>query len=151
VHQPPDPPAGLTAADPREWMRVWARVKAKPSVKGVGAFCAYFADYDTGASIHPGNALLGTVCGGMDKKTVISALGQIREWGLMWRYIEGSKRGRAAISDVYRLTIPDDIFSRVPLLDPEYKEPGEPVENPSDQVVSHHLINGHQVVSRHLI
>lgn len=134
--------------DPREWMIVWARVIASPSVKCVGAFCAHFADYETGAEIHPGNAILGLACGGMTKKTVITALAQIRTWGLIWRYSEGSKAGRAGMSDVYRLTIPEDIFYRVPLLDPEWKPP---VENPSEQVYSGHLLNGHQVTSGHLI
>ena len=147
MRKPPDPPRGFTAVDPREWMRVWLRVTASSSVKCVGMACAAFADYETGAEIHPGNALLGTVCGGMTKKTVIAALAQIREWGLIWRYLEGSKAGRAGLSDVYRLTFPHDILMRVPMLDPDWK----PVENTPEQVFSRHLINGGQVSSRHLI
>ena len=148
MRKPPEPPPGVAAVDPREWMRVWARVIAKPSVKCVGAFCAHFADYSTGAEIHPGNAILGLASGGMDKKTVIGALAQIREWQLIWRYSEGSKHGRAGMADMYRLTIPDDIFYRVPMFDPEWKRP---VENAAEQVVSGHLPNGYRVVLDHLI
>jgi hypothetical protein len=124
----PDPPQGLRPADPREWMRVWARVIARPSVKCVGFACAHFADYRDGSEIRPGNTVLGLACGGMDKKTVISALAQIREWGLIWRYLEGSKNGRAGKSDIYRLTFPDDI-SAIPMLSPDWEPPcGQPPE-----------------------
>lgn len=130
MRKPPDPPAGLIAVDPREWTRVWLRVITTSSIKCVGMACAAFADYDTGAEIHPGNAVLGLVCGGMTKKTVIGSLAQIRQWGLMWRYTEGSKAGRAGMSDVYRLTIPEDIFERVPMLDPEWRFPsGNPAHD----------------------
>jgi hypothetical protein len=122
VRIPPDPPPGLRAVDPREWTRIWLRVIAKPSVKCVGMACAAFADYGTGAEIHPGNAILGTACGGMDKKTVITALAQIRDWQLIWRYSEGSKNGRAGKSDIYRLTWPEDI-SGIPMLGPDWQAP----------------------------
>jgi len=130
VRKPPDPPARLIAVDPREWTRVWLRVLATTSVKSVGFACAAFADYETGAEIHPGIPLLAKICGGtvarpMSNKTVGDALFLIREWGLIWRYIEGSKNGRSGNSDVYRLTIPEDIFERVPMLDPDWN----PVEN----------------------
>lgn len=130
MRKPPDPPPGLIAVGPREWMQVWARVIAQPSVKCVGAFCAHFADYETGAEIRPGTELLAKVCG-MTGRTVISSLAQIREWDLLWRYSEGRKQGRRGMADVYRLTIPHDIFGRVPLLDPEY---GEAVDNPTDHM-----------------
>ena len=142
MRKPPDPPAGLIAVDPREWTRIWLRVLASPSVKCVGMACAAFADYEDGAEIHPGNVILGLACGCMAKKTVITALAQIREWGLIWRYSEGSKAGRAGMSDIYRLTIPEDVLYRVPLLSPEWEMP---VENPPEQVTSRHLIGPEQV------
>ena len=148
MRKPPDPPPGLIAVDPREWTRVWLRVIASSSVKCVGFACASFADYATGAEIHPGNVILGKACGGMTKKTVIGALGQMREWQLIWRYHEGSKSGRAGMADVYRLTIPEDIFHIVPMLDPEWNDP---VENPAEQVSSGHLPAEDQVYLRHLI
>ena len=128
--KPPDPPAGLMAVGPREWMNVWVRVVAPPSVKLVGAMAAHFADYSDGASIHPGNAVLAAVSGGMNTRTVLLALAQMREWGLIWRYQEGSKQGRRGLADVYRLTIPQDAIGRVPMLDPEYRHPRAPVDNP---------------------
>lgn len=125
MRRPPDPPPGLIAVDPREWTRVWLRVIASSSVKCVGMACAAFADYETGAEVRPGIPLLMKVCGGMGNKTVGDALKLIRDWDLMWRYLEGSRNGRSGNSDVYRLTIPEDIFGRVPMLDPDWN----PVEN----------------------
>jgi hypothetical protein len=125
VRKPPDPPPGLIAVDPREWTRIWLRVVASSSVKCVGFACAAFADYETGAEIHPGIPLLMKVCGGMGNKTVGDALRTIRGWDLMWRYLEGSKNGRSGNADMYRLTIPEDILARVPMLDPDWN----PVEN----------------------
>jgi hypothetical protein len=115
------------AVGPREWMNVWVRVIAPPSVKLVGAMAAHFADYGDGSDIHPGNAVLATICGGMSNKTVITALAQIRDWGLIWRCQEGRKQGRRKLADVYRLTIPVDALERIPMLDPAYREP---VDNP---------------------
>lgn len=131
MRKPPDPPHGLIAVDPREWTRVWLRVIATTSVKSVGFACAAFADYEDGARIHPGIPLLAKVAGGngktpMSEKTVGDALKLIRDdWGLLWRYAEGSKKGRTGDSDMYRLTFPEDILVRVPMLDPDWN----PVEN----------------------
>lgn len=125
---PPDPPAGMAAATPQQWMRVWVRVIAHPSVKHVGCWCAYFAGYGDGANIHPGNDVLGAVSGGLSDKTVRLALAQMRDWRLIWRYFEGAKAGRRGKSDIYRLTIPEDVLDRVPMLTPEH---GQPVDNPS--------------------
>lgn len=118
----PDPPAGLTAVGPSVWLPAWRRVIAPPSVKLIGFACASWADWEDGAEIHPGNAVLGMACGGMHKGTVIPALAQIRDWGLMWRYSEGSKKGRAALSDVYRLTFPADA-SAIPMRPPDWDRP----------------------------
>lgn len=163
MRRPPDPPPGLTAADPRDWTRAWRRVIASPSVKLVGYACADWADYETGAEIHPGNAVLMMACG-LTKKTVIGGLAQLRDWRLVWRYLEGSKNGRAALSDVYRLTFPDDI-SAIPMYSPDWEPPKlAPVENarircthytcsrldhPVYQVYSLHLIGPEQVYSVH--
>lgn len=118
----PEPPDGLNAVGPSVWLPAWRRVVASPSVKLVGFACASWADWEDGAEVRPGNAVLGLACGAMSKKTVIGALAQIRDWGLIWRYLEGSKNGRAALSDVYRLTFPDDI-SGIPMYSPEWKPP----------------------------
>lgn len=143
LRKPPDPPQGLTAVDPREWTRVWLRVISTTSVKSVGFACAAFADYETGAEIHPGIPLLMKVCGGrgdapMGNKTVGEALELIRDWGLLWRYLEGSKNGRNGNSDVYRLTFPDDVLTRVPMLGPDWK----PVDNSPDHLSPRQVIAG---------
>lgn len=135
MRRAPDPPDSLTAVDPREWTRAWLRVIASPSVKCVGFAVCSFADYGSGAAIRPGIALLRQVCGGMGNKTVIESLAQIRDWGFIWRYSEGSKNGRAAKADIYRLTYPADT-SAIPMLSPDWLPP---VENPPEQVSSGHL------------
>lgn len=121
MRRAPDPPGGLTAVDPREWTRAWLRVIATPAVKCTGYALSSFADYRTGAEIRPGNAILAAAAGGLSKRSVIDALAQMRDWGLIWRYVEGSKSGRAAIRDEYRLTFPDDI-SKIPMLSPDWEE-----------------------------
>jgi hypothetical protein len=119
----PDPPEGLRPADPREWVTVWRRAIADPSVKLTGFAVASFADYRTGARIHPGVPLLMKVTGLRSDKSVRDALKLMRDdWGLIWRYAEGSKRGRAKESDEYRLTFPDDI-TVIPLMDPDWEMP----------------------------
>jgi hypothetical protein len=125
----PDPPSGLTAVDPRLWMRIWLRVKADPSVKNTGSTLAALADYKTGARIHPGTELLMLITGIKGDKTVRSALSQIREWGLIWRYAEASKaeyivtkKGvRVKPSDEYRLTFPAD-QTGIPMLSPDMED-----------------------------
>ena len=118
----PDPPPGLTAVDPREWTRMWARVVASPSVKCVGFACAHFADYKNGSEIRPGIPLLMRVCGGMGNKTVGDALKLMRDWHVLWRYHEAAKSGVRNDADIYQLTFPDDI-SAIPMMDPEWGVP----------------------------
>jgi hypothetical protein len=132
VITPPDPPPGLRAVGPREWMNVWVRVIAAPSVKLVGVMAAHFADYSTGAEIRPGNELLAVVSGGIDKRTVLKSLAQIREWGLIWRYSEGRLQGRRGMADVYRLTIPEDALATIPMLDPDYRRPVDNLNGSGD-------------------
>ncbi len=115
--------------DPREWMRMWARVIGPPSLKNVGAWCAHFADYKTGAEVRPGIPLLMKVCGGMGNKAVGDSLKLMREWGVLWRYHEAAKSGVKGDSDIHRLTFPNDI-SKIPMLTPDWKDPeSDPVEN----------------------
>jgi len=128
----PDPPPGLRAVDPREWTRVWARVLAEPSVKLTGFALLTWADYRTGAEIRPGAPLLMRVTGIGSRTTIAKALEQIRDWGLIWRYLEGSKAPfyfaddgtRKRPPDEYRLTFPDDSRA-IPMMSPDWKLPGE--------------------------
>ncbi len=128
----PRPPPGLLPATPTEWVHVWRRVIVQPSVKLTGFTMASFAEWADGTRIHPGNAVLANVTG-LSDAAVRRALRDIRDkYGLLWRYAEGSKNGRNGGSDEYRLTIPDDIFGRVPMLSPDYEPPPDPVDNSPD-------------------
>jgi hypothetical protein len=119
----PAPPPGLRAVGPREWMHVWARVIAKPSVKQVGVWCAHFADYQYGHDIKPGIPLLQLVCGErVSNKTVGDALGQMRDWGFLWRYYSAALSGIKDDRDIHRLTFPDDIDG-IPMLSPDWQPP----------------------------
>jgi hypothetical protein len=105
---------------------VWKRVRASTAVKAVGMMAAEFADYDTGDNCRPGCEVLAAVCGEqMTARTVKKALAQMREWGLLWRYVEGSRYGRRGVADAYRLTLPADLLERVPMLTPNYEVPEE--------------------------
>jgi hypothetical protein len=119
---PPLPPQGLTAYGRNDWEPVWRRVVADPAIKLVGWTAASWANPD-GTRIFPGVRLLALTTG-LTETTVKNALGVIREAKLMWRYVEGSKYGRGGVADAYRLTVPDDILDRVPMLTPEYEPTG---------------------------
>jgi hypothetical protein len=118
----PEPPEGVAAAERNEWERVWRRVVADPAIKLVGWTAASWAEPD-GTRIFPGARLLAATTG-LSETTVKNALAVIRQSGLIWRYVEGSKHGRGGLADEYRLTIPDDILDRVPMLTPDYEPTG---------------------------
>jgi hypothetical protein len=118
----PEPPPGLTAAEPRDWTRAWARVIAAPSVKLTGFALLTWADYRTGANIRPGYPLLMRVTGIGSKTTVSGALAQIRDWGLIWKYKDGNARRKEP--DEYRLTFPDEIDA-IPMMNPDWTMPDD--------------------------
>jgi hypothetical protein len=122
VQEAPEPPAGLAAVDPREWTRVWARVQAAPSVKLTGFALLTWADYRTGANIRPGYPLLMRVTGIGSKTTISTALGQMSDWGFIWKYKEANRKLKTP--DEYRLTWPE-ITDGIPMLDPDWKLPGD--------------------------
>lgn len=121
----PAPPEGLRAVTPGEWIQVWRRARVPFTVKGVGLALATFADWNDGTRIHPGNATLASVCSEMHPKTIERAIAVIRGYDLIWRYVEGSRKGKEGVNDEYRLTIPDDILVRIPMLNPDYSVPPE--------------------------
>lgn len=153
----PQPPAGLTAALPNDWVHAWrlvrvqpqvdvsawdgpGKVRVTPSVKHVGLWAATWATYETGADVRPGVDLLADVAG-YSTRAVGIALDVVCRLGFMWQYVEGSAggrpgRGRQPLKSEYRLTTPDDILSgRVPLLGATGDDPN------SDQVMSDQLIS----------
>lgn len=113
----PRPPegSGLACCGPNDWLPVWHEVAAKPPVKVTGYALLKFADYWDGADIFPGEETLAAMTT-QTARTVRKALAEIREWGLIWRYVSGSSHGRQGIADAYRLTLPDDLAARVPLV-----------------------------------
>lgn len=117
----PDPPVHLRAIGRNEWEQVWRRVVADPAIKLVGWTAASWGDPD-GTRIFPGaKNLAATTC--LTETTVKKALAVIREAGLMWRHVEGSRHGRQGVADEYRLTVPSDVTG-LPMLTPEYEAAG---------------------------
>lgn len=114
-------PHDLKPVSINEWIPVFRRVIADPSVKCVGIWAATYGDPD-GTKIYPGNPRLANITG-LSDKAVRNALKAIRGYGLMHRCSIGSAAGRRGISDEYQLTIPVDIFERVPMLTPEEEHP----------------------------
>jgi hypothetical protein len=101
----PEPPEGLVAQNPDEWMQVWRRVITTTPTKAVGYAAAQFADWKTGAEVRPGNEILARICG-CSTKSVRRAFTFMRDNGLMFRYHKGVAEGD---TDWYRLTVPEDI------------------------------------------
>ena len=144
-------------------MAVFRRVRVTPAVKLAGVMAAEFANYDDGAEIRPGSEILAAVAGEMAPLTALRALAKLRDLGLLWRYVEGRKYGRRAVADCYRLTLPSDLLTRVPLLTPDYEVPDQvisdqvirlltmdgehaaPVDNRPDHVTADHLISDHLI------
>lgn len=114
IPRPPDG-SGLSCVGPNDWLPVWHEVAAKPPVKVTGYALLKFADYWDGANIRPTEVVLAEMTQ-QSTRTVEKALAQIREWGLLWRYVDGRAYGRQGKASEYRLTIPDDLTSRVPLV-----------------------------------
>lgn len=127
----PRPPAdsGLAVVSSDDWRKIWQDVRAKPPVKVVGYQLLKYADFFDGADIRPGEERLALETD-QTTRTVSKALAQMREWGLLWRYRQGSKHGRSGLSDEYRLTVPADLVTRVPLVVKVAAIPEHPNEVP---------------------
>ena len=165
----PDPPAGLLAVSASLWLPVWRHVRVQPSVevkpwagsepyepvqitasvKNVGLWAYTFAEYADGTRIFPGLEMLAPIAGYSERATGV-ALASICRLGFLWRYVDGSKSGRPGSgqrprSSEYRLTVPEDMTDRVPLL-----RFGIPEEGEDDHPNSDHLMSD-QVISDQLI
>jgi hypothetical protein len=100
-----------------EWER-WVRRCILPSSTKLVAFVmATYAARD-GSRIFPGVARLAATTG-LSERTVRTALGNLRDVGLIERVYPGGRRGTQAFADVHRLAIPADLMERVELLNPE--------------------------------
>lgn len=112
-----EPPDEIHGSSRYEWERIVRRVVMPPAAKCVAFALATYANQD-GTSIYPGNERLTAVtCQG--EKTVRRALEWLRDGYLIDRVREGSRGGRRALADEYRLVIPSDLLARHTLLDPD--------------------------------
>lgn len=100
-----------------EWERIVRRVRMPGPTKAVALTLATYANQD-GTSIYPGNERLVAVSCYSDK-TVRVGLEWLRSGYLVERVREGSRGGRRAFADEYRLTIPSDLLTRHELLPPD--------------------------------
>ena len=100
-----------------EWER-WVRRCVLPSSSKLVAFVmATYAARD-GSRIFPGVTRLAATTG-LSERTVRTALGNLRDVGLIERVYPGGRRGVMAFADVHRLAIPADLMDRVPMLNPD--------------------------------
>lgn len=100
-----------------EWER-WVRRCILPSSSKLVAFVmATYAARD-GSRIFPGVARLAATTG-LSERTVRTALGNLRDVGLIERVYPGGRRGQMNYTDVHRLAIPADLMDRVPMLNPD--------------------------------
>lgn len=100
-----------------EWERWLRRCILPSSTKLVGFVMATYAARD-GSRIFPGVARLAATTG-LSERTVRTALGNLRDVGLIERVYPGGRRGVMNFTDVHRLAIPADLLQRVETLDPD--------------------------------
>lgn len=125
-----------------DWER-WVRRCVLPSSTKLVAFVmATYAARD-GSRIFPGVARLAAVtC--LSERTVRTALGNLRDAGLIERVYPGGRRGQMAFADVHRLAVPADLAERVELLNPDEDAmpkrqplpPGKPSKQASNRQMS---------------
>lgn len=100
------------------------------STKSLGLLLASYAD-KYGTNIHPGEDHLARVTG-LTVRSVRSHLAALREtYYLIERTDRGSAGGRRAVADDYRLVMPDDVMTRIGLVDDEQMK--RPTESPAGQ------------------
>lgn len=100
-----------------EWERWLRRCVLPSSTKLVGFVMATYAARD-GSRIFPGVARLAATTA-LSERTVRTALGNLRDVGLIERVYPGGRRGVMAYADVHRLAIPADLMDRVEMLSAE--------------------------------
>jgi hypothetical protein len=109
--------ADQTTATRYDWERIVRRAQLPAPVKLVALTLATFADRD-GSRVYPGvSRLVAVTC--LSERSVRSALGVLRDKGLIERVYKGGHRGVNAFTDVHRLAIPVDLFEAVEMLGPD--------------------------------
>ncbi|HEY9316113.1 helix-turn-helix domain-containing protein [Williamsia sp.] len=93
-------------ADRFEWERVLQRVVLPPSTNHLAAILAQHADPD-GTRVYPGTERLAKIMN-VSTSTVKRGLAELRSYGFIERVRQGNRWANQ--SDLYRLTIPVDLF-----------------------------------------
>lgn len=111
--------AALQPCSRFEWERIVRRCILPLKLK---AFAYTLAQYgnENGREIRPGNPRLMAVCG-MSERSVERYFEQLRGLGLTRRVKRGG--GPSKKADEYQLTVPEDLFARVEMLDPDERTP----------------------------
>lgn len=109
-----DEPASVSRYEWERWVR---RCILPSSTKLVAFVMATYAARD-GSRIFPGVTRLAATTG-LSERTVRTALGNLRDVGLIERVYPGGRRGTQAFADVHRLAIPADLMDRAPMLNPD--------------------------------
>lgn len=108
----------LKPATPWEWIPIVRRTRyTQRDTLLFALLLATYADPD-GTRVFPGVKRLMNVTG-RSRATVGRCLAELRTMGLIELVPEGSSRRQKEGSDEYRLTYPDDIFGRIPMIDPD--------------------------------
>lgn len=127
----------LLHTDRHEWERIIRRLIIPAPVKGTALLLATYADAD-GSRIFPGIARLIRVSGKSDRQ-VRRDIQWLTEHGLLLTVFHGNRH--AGQCKVYRLTVPQDVTERLPMVDPNELMPvplmragqcAQPVDNPVD-------------------
>ena len=115
-----------------EWMELVRSLALHPNTKYVGMTLASYADYSTGENARPGINRL-ALATGRSSRTIMRALGELEEIGLVEQVMRGQSRGRngGGLASVYRLTLPHDLYTLVEPID--FGKPTAPRVAPTKQ------------------
>lgn len=116
-----------------EWEKVIRRAILKPSsVKLIALVMATYADGD-GSRVRPGQLRLAAVMG-TGVSTVERGQRELERLGFLELVAKGHSFGRGhpgGFASVYQLTLPEDLFERVQMLDPDEKKHPSPMTDES--------------------
>lgn len=107
---------GLEPCGRFEWERLVRRADLPMRLKFVAVVVATFADAD-GSRVRPGVGVLADVTG-QGESTVRRLMSALQEFGLLTQVARGGGRKGKGRATEYRLTVPADLYDRVPMLSP---------------------------------
>jgi hypothetical protein len=110
----------LQPASRFEWERIVRRLLIPGPTKLVAFTLAQYGDKQGAGDPAGDSAIVGRTCM-MGGRTVERHIGALRNWGLVERVAGGGGPGRSAAE--YRLTIPEDLLDRIPMLRPDEVTP----------------------------